>query len=192
VLAVSSVTSTNQSLLLLLLLLQGPADFSASVLSHPLEEPAPVVADCLLLCLNTSVSAAVVANPAAAAAAAAGPSGFFSFCAEPSSGGASASGGLDCCGVSTCQSLLLLLLLLQGPADSSASVLSHPLEEPAPVVADCAISSSSRSNVAAYAGWSQESVVWTSRELPYVATYNEVRNTAAFVDCRSRIWLWQA
>jgi hypothetical protein len=27
---------------------------------------------------------------------------------------------------------LLLLLLLQGPADSFASVLSHPLEEPAP------------------------------------------------------------
>jgi hypothetical protein len=70
-----------------------------------------------------------------------------------------------------------LLLLLQGPADSSASVLSHPLEEPLTVVADCALSSSSsngRSNVAAYAGWSQESVVWTSRELPFVATYNEV------------------
>jgi hypothetical protein len=71
---------------------------------------------------------------------------------------------------------------LQGPADSSASVLSHPLEEPSPVVADCALSSSSsggRSNVAAYAGWSQESVVWTSRELPFVATYNEVRAAAA-------------
>ncbi|WIA14045.1 hypothetical protein OEZ85_002600 [Tetradesmus obliquus] len=69
-------------------------------------------------------------------------------------------------------------VLLVGPADSSASVLSHPLEEPSPVVADCALSSSSssgRSNVAAYAGWSQESVVWTSRELPFVATYNEAR-----------------
>jgi hypothetical protein len=46
-------------------------------------------------------------------------------------------------------------------------------------------SSSRRSNVAAYAGWSQESVVWTSKELPYVATYNEVQHTAAFVDLGS-------
>lgn len=78
----------------------------------------------------------------------------------------------------------------QGPGDSSASVLTHPLEEPLPVVADCSISSSSTGggaggaraagrpghlNIAALAGWSQERVVWSSRELPYVATYNEVR-----------------
>jgi hypothetical protein len=81
---------------------------------------------------------------------------------------------------------------LQGPFEAFASVLTHPLEEPLPVVADCSLSTASAaaaaaaaaagrgmsvsiSTPAAYTGWSQERVVWSSRELPYVATHNEVR-----------------
>jgi hypothetical protein len=69
---------------------------------------------------------------------------------------------------------------LQGPSEAFASVLTHPLEEPLPVVADCSLSTAnaagqlSTSSPAAYAGWSQERVVWSSRELPFVATHNEV------------------
>lgn len=48
------------------------------------------------------------------------------------------------------------------------------------MVADCALStSSSRHSVAAYSGWSQERLVWSSREVPYVATYNEVCTSRA-------------
>lgn len=69
---------------------------------------------------------------------------------------------------------------MQGPSESSANLLTHPLEEPLPVVADCSMTSSG-GGVAAFAGWSQERVVWSSRELPYVATYNEVRGREAVV-----------
>eukprot|EP00775_Hariotina_reticulata_P010097 gene10097-10253_t len=73
-------------------------------------------------------------------------------------------------------------VLLVGPSDSYISLLTHPLEEPQPVVADCSINSSCygtgadiRSNVAAFSGWSQEQVIWSSTQLPFVATYNEAR-----------------
>lgn len=55
------------------------------------------------------------------------------------------------------------------------------------MLADCSIGSSgpgggtaagrpAGSSMAAYAGWSQERVVWSSRELPFVATHNADRN----------------
>lgn len=78
---------------------------------------------------------------------------------------------------------------MQGPSEAFASVLTHPLEEPLPVVADCSLSTSntgraahlSISTPAAYAGWSQERVVWSSRQLHFVATHNEVRGVAALL-----------
>jgi hypothetical protein len=83
--------------------------------------------------------------------------------------------------------LVLSSFCFQGPSEAFASVLTHPLEEPLPVVADCSLSTAaaaagrgmsvSISTPAAYTGWSQERVVWSSRELPYVATHNEVRRT---------------
>jgi hypothetical protein len=84
-------------------------------------------------------------------------------------------------------------------------LLSHPLEEPHPVVADCQLqaapaapgapagpslgdapgdagagaggrpgSSFGDAEGVAYSGWTNESVVWSSGQLPFVATYNDV------------------
>lgn len=67
--------------------------------------------------------------------------------------------------------------VLQGPEHSSVSLLSHPLEDARPVVADCCLRDS---GPATYTGWSGEQVVWSSTQLPYVATYNEVTMECVF------------
>jgi hypothetical protein len=82
----------------------------------------------------------------------------------------------------------------QGPFDSSVCLLTHPLEEPHPVIADCLLQQHADPRPAvsggwvpcgggfggamgegvALSGWTNESVVWTSEQLPFVATYNDV------------------
>ena len=75
----------------------------------------------------------------------------------------------------------------QGPFDTSACLLTHPLEEPTPVIADCALQRAPPPGAAAPAadaaagaegvalsGWANESVVWAGEQVPFVATYNDV------------------
>ncbi len=65
---------------------------------------------------------------------------------------------------------IILYMFAQGPRHSSIIQLTHPLGDVRPVVADCSLKEGSP---ASYAGWSGEALVWSSRELPYVATYEE-------------------
>lgn len=61
---------------------------------------------------------------------------------------------------------------VQAPRASGVRLLQHPLEEAGAVVADVSV----RAGVAgSYAGWSGEEVVWSSTDLPLVATYSKVR-----------------
>lgn len=51
-------------------------------------------------------------------------------------------------------------------------LVTHPLDDPRPVLADVSLRAGCEGS---YAGWSGERVVWASRTLPYVATFSEVR-----------------
>lgn len=59
----------------------------------------------------------------------------------------------------------------QSPLASGVRLLTHPLDEPCPVLADVSLRSGCPG---AYAGWCGEEVVWAARGLPFVATYSEV------------------
>ena len=76
-----------------------------------------------------------------------------------------------------------LRTLFQGPTAPTVSLLSHPLEPAHPVVADVAWravqqqsqqQSQQQQQPMSLAGWSGEAVVWSTRDLPFVATYSEV------------------
>jgi hypothetical protein len=60
----------------------------------------------------------------------------------------------------------------QSPHASGVRLVTHPLDEPGPVLADVSLRAGCEGS---YAGWSGEEVVWSSRTLPFVATYSEVR-----------------
>lgn len=89
-------------------------------------------------------------------------------------------------------------LLLVGPFDCSSCLLTHPLEEPQPVVADCALqrappgagataaaaaAAAADPESVALSGWANESVVWAGEQLPFVATYNDVSFRCLCVFC---------
>ncbi len=61
---------------------------------------------------------------------------------------------------------------LQSPHASGVRMITHPLDEPRPVLADVSLRAGCEGS---YAGWSGEEVVWSSHTLPFVATYSEVR-----------------
>ncbi|GIL85511.1 hypothetical protein Vretifemale_13916, partial [Volvox reticuliferus] len=67
-------------------------------------------------------------------------------------------------------------ILLGGPRAVTLYLLSHPMIEPQPVVADVSLRAGRRGS---YAGWSGEQVVWSSYELPYLATYSEAAGRLA-------------
>ncbi|GLC35466.1 hypothetical protein PLESTM_000327300 [Pleodorina starrii] len=67
-------------------------------------------------------------------------------------------------------------VLLGGPLAATLYLLSHPMDEPQPVVADVSLRARRQGS---YAGWSGEQVVWSSYELPYLATYSEAAGRLA-------------
>ncbi|GLI61806.1 hypothetical protein VaNZ11_004311, partial [Volvox africanus] len=67
-------------------------------------------------------------------------------------------------------------VLLGGPRAVTLYLLSHPMDEPQPVIADVSLRAG---RPGSYAGWSGEQVVWSSYELPYLATYSEAAGRLA-------------
>jgi hypothetical protein len=64
------------------------------------------------------------------------------------------------------------LVLMQSKGDHGCSLMIHPLDEPQQLSAPITTNSS--------ASWQDEGVIWTSTELPYLATYSKVtRKTPA-------------
>uniref|UniRef100_A0A7S3QQP9 Anaphase-promoting complex subunit 1 n=1 Tax=Dunaliella tertiolecta TaxID=3047 RepID=A0A7S3QQP9_DUNTE len=61
-------------------------------------------------------------------------------------------------------------LLLGSPHASGVRMITHPLDEPCPVLADVSLRAGCEGS---YAGWSGEEVVWSSRSLPFVATHSK-------------------
>ncbi|KAF5836819.1 hypothetical protein DUNSADRAFT_5359 [Dunaliella salina] len=59
----------------------------------------------------------------------------------------------------------------ESPHASDVRIITHPLDEPCPVLADVSLRAGCEGS---YAGWSGEEVVWSSRNLPFVATYSKV------------------
>lgn len=61
---------------------------------------------------------------------------------------------------------------VQGAAAPCVALLTHPMEEPAPVLADVSLHAGF---ARAYSGWAGERVVWAHERVPLVVTYSEVR-----------------
>lgn len=59
---------------------------------------------------------------------------------------------------------------LQGAESAGCSILTHPLEEVQALLAEFTTDVS--------ASWQGERVIWSSSELPYLATYSKVTLTA--------------
>jgi hypothetical protein len=68
------------------------------------------------------------------------------------------------------QALTPVRCALQAPQGCATWLLTHPLSQLQPVVADMARGGSQPS----WAGWAGERIVWSSLTMPIVATFNDV------------------
>ncbi|GAX79203.1 hypothetical protein CEUSTIGMA_g6643.t1 [Chlamydomonas eustigma] len=75
-------------------------------------------------------------------------------------------------------------VLLQATSNVATLLLTHPLEEPKPVLAELSLRSR---RPGSYAGWSGERIVWSGRELPWVATYSEAASRLALWRIRTAV-----